>query len=441
MNIIKDMGEGLVLRRATPDDAEEVAVFNSLMHLGYGVTEPEETLGQWTRDLMSGAHPTTSASDVLVVEDTRTQKIVSTSSLISQVWSYGGIPFKLGRPELVATHPDYRNRGLVRAQFGVLHDWSRERGEIAQAITGIFYYYRQFGYEMTLHIPSRRAGYRPHIPALEEGAAEPFNIRPATDSDIPFFIRLYDKARKRYFITVPRDETIWRYEFNRVSPTSEMSNQFRIIETPEGTPAGVLQHWSRVSRGALGATLLEIVPGVSWAAVAPTVLRYMGKYADDYVKQIGQGTFDAFVLQLGESHPVYEVLRTRLPRKSPTYPYYMRVPDMPAFINHVAPALERRLPGSGFEGHTGELKINFYRSAFKIVFNSGKITAETYAPIHQDDGDIFFPNLTFLHVLFGYLDLEDIERVFADCWSPNDEGRALVKTLFPKQDSFVPAIS
>ena len=34
-----------------------------------------------------------------------------------QTWTYGGVPFEVGRPELVATHPDYRRRGLVRAQF------------------------------------------------------------------------------------------------------------------------------------------------------------------------------------------------------------------------------------------------------------------------------------------------------------------------------------
>jgi hypothetical protein len=35
-------------------------------------------------------------------------------NLISQIWAYEGIPFGVGRPELVGTLPEYRNRGLVR---------------------------------------------------------------------------------------------------------------------------------------------------------------------------------------------------------------------------------------------------------------------------------------------------------------------------------------
>ncbi|MBN8801717.1 MAG: GNAT family N-acetyltransferase, partial [Stenotrophomonas acidaminiphila] len=62
---------------------------------------------------MSGNHPTTQAHDFLVVVDeNRNGKIASTLNLISQTWSYGGIPFRVGRPEIVGTDPAYRRRGL-----------------------------------------------------------------------------------------------------------------------------------------------------------------------------------------------------------------------------------------------------------------------------------------------------------------------------------------
>jgi hypothetical protein len=32
-------------------------------------------------------------------------------ALISQTWTYGGIPIAVGNPELVGTHPEYRGRG------------------------------------------------------------------------------------------------------------------------------------------------------------------------------------------------------------------------------------------------------------------------------------------------------------------------------------------
>ncbi len=36
-----------------------------------------------------------------------------------------GFPFGVGRPELVGTLPEYRNRGLVRAQFEEVHQVER----------------------------------------------------------------------------------------------------------------------------------------------------------------------------------------------------------------------------------------------------------------------------------------------------------------------------
>lgn len=441
MDVIKDLGDGLILRRATNVDIETVATFNSLMHLYVGATEPLEGLAVWTRDLMQGNHPTTEARDFLVVEDTRTSAIVSASCLISQVWAYGGIPFKLGRPELVATHPDYRNRGLVRTQFEVLHRWSHERSELAQAITGIRYYYRQFGYEMTVNFPARRIGYRVSIPALKEGEPEPFNVRPATGDDLPFIMGLSAEADKRYFITAVRDEATWQYELHKVTPTSEMSKQFCIIETPEGERVGALAHGARLWSGTLGVMFYELAPGVRWAAVSPSVLRYVGKKGAEYAERDKKAEFAAYIFELGDKHPVYDIIAGKLPRKPPTYPYYMRVPDLPAFIRHVAPVLEGRMAASPFAGHTGELKLNFYRSALKMTFADGKVGAEEYKAAHQEDGDVFFPNLTFLHMLFGHLELEEIEHVFADCWPANDEARALVKTLFPKKDSLVVAIS
>ncbi len=54
--------------------------------------------------------------------------------------SYEDIPFTLGRAVIVATEGAYRNRGLQRAIFGLIHARSAARGHLAQGITGIPYY-------------------------------------------------------------------------------------------------------------------------------------------------------------------------------------------------------------------------------------------------------------------------------------------------------------
>ena len=81
-------------------------------------------------------------------------------NLISQTWTYNGIPFKVGRPEIVGTDPEYRHRGTVRKQFDTVRVESRSQSEMVQAITGIPYYYRQFGYKMTVQLDNWRAGYK-----------------------------------------------------------------------------------------------------------------------------------------------------------------------------------------------------------------------------------------------------------------------------------------
>ncbi len=105
----RELGNGLLLRWAVPQDADELAAFNVAIH-SHNPDEPETFLAHWTRDLMNGRHPTTHADDFTVVVDRQNgDKIVSTLNLISQRWAYDGIEFGVGRPELVGTLPEYRN--------------------------------------------------------------------------------------------------------------------------------------------------------------------------------------------------------------------------------------------------------------------------------------------------------------------------------------------
>ncbi len=57
---------------------------------------------------------------------------------------------------MVATDARYRNRGLVRALFEMIHARSSAEGHLVQAITGIPYFYRQFGYEYVLDLDGSR---------------------------------------------------------------------------------------------------------------------------------------------------------------------------------------------------------------------------------------------------------------------------------------------
>src|SRR5512138_497917 len=210
--ILRDLGNGLVMRRATREDAEALAEFNGKIH---GENEADtRRVAAWTHDLLARPHPTLQPGDFTIVEESATGRIVSSMNLISQTWTYEGIEFGIGRPELVGTLPEYRNHGLVRAQFEVIHQWSAERGHMVQGITGIPYYYRLFGYEMALDLGGRRFGYEPNVQKLKEGEAEPYRIRPATEADLAFVAEVYAHAIQRHAVACVRTPEIFRYELN-----------------------------------------------------------------------------------------------------------------------------------------------------------------------------------------------------------------------------------
>jgi hypothetical protein len=179
----------------------------------------------------------------------------------------------------------------------------------------------------------------------------------------------------------------------------------------------------------------ELKPGASWLAVTPSVIRYLWATGEAYAERDKKQPMAAFRFDVGTEHPVYDAMRDHLPQESKPYAWYIRVPDIVAFLQHIAPALEKRLPGSIVEGHTGELKLSFYRSGARLVFEQGRITTvEAWKPTPDAGGDAAFPNYTFLQLLFGYRTLDELRYAFADCWAGNS-ARALLEVLFPKRNS------
>ncbi len=437
--IIRDLGDGLILRHATLKDTQAVVQFNREIH---GENEWDTRgLDDWTRDLLSGESPYMKAGDFTIVEDTHTGEIVSSSCLISQTWSYEGIPFKVGRPELVGTKKDYRRRGLVRAQFEVMHEWGIERGELAQAITGIPYYYRQFGYAMALNLSGGRFGYEIHLPELKEGETEPYTLRPAKKKDIPFLMALYDKSCERSLISAVWDEPLWDYELKGKRQYNINLREIYIIEDNAGEPVGFIGlppiKWGHN----MALNLYEINDRVAWTDVTPSVIRFLWQKGLEKAQEQDK-TQKIFGFWLGEAHPAYIAAADQLPRESKPYAYFMRVPDLAAFLNNVRPVLEARLAQSAFVNYSGELKIGFYKDGLLIKFERGKITEIRNLGFDElEKPDAEFPPLTILHLVFGHRTVRELQEVYIDCRAYREQTANLIDALFPKKPSEVWPIS
>jgi len=442
LHVKRDLGNGLLLRWSEANDTEEIVYLTSMVFRGDADAPPNTHLGNLVRELMSGRHPLMGPRDFVVVEDTRRteHRIVACTCFWSQVWEYEGIRFGFGRPEIVATDPGYRNRGLVRTLFEEIHARSEAEGHLAQGITGIRYFYRQFGYEYALNLDGRRITNLSLIPAAKENEPEPYTLRDATEEDITLIQELFDRRGRESIVTSPIEANWLRYHLRMWNVVETDDNwHLQIIIDRAGMAAGFLLtpvvRWGKH----MEVFALEVRPEVNLLAALPPILRALAVQGQQLQAQPGAGPLHEISFTLGVTHPVYDVLGSALTtRRVPPYAWYVRVPDVPRFLRHIAPALERRLLESPLARYSGELHITLYRGGLHLVFEDGtlKLAESWRGPAYSAIEDAGFPPLVFLQLLFGYRSLDDLRYAFPDV-RVKDEAELLLKTLFPMKPSWV----
>lgn len=443
MDILKDLGDGLILRSATKHDTDALVDMQLRCFANPDTGEPDEMLAGWTRDMMRGKHPTFRPQDFLIVQDTKTNAMVSSTCLISQTWSMDGIPFGVGRIEIVATLPEYRRRGLVREQFRVLREWSHARGELLQGITGIPYYYRQFGYEYAIGMASPRQTYLPQqSPELKQGEQEKYRLRHSKRADLEFVSRIYQASAERFLVHCKREPKMFAYEqLYENDPMNGQARWWDVIETVQGERVGILVHARETYKGHHNIYYYELLPAFAWQEVTHFLMRELVRQAPGYAND--KIPLNALRWFLQANHPIYEIMSDRVAPFMGDYAWYIRVPDLPAFLLKIAPLLERRLAASEFRTYSGTLRFNFFTDGIELDFQNGKLksvqpwraTASDYGL--SGFGSASFPGLTFLKMLFGYRARAELAAMFPDCLAENDQTAALLEVLFPKKHSHI----
>ena len=441
----RELGGGLLQRWSTPDDTEHIAQLCGFVFRDREVEPLNINAIEAVRRHTSGNFPFMGPGDYSVIEDTTKEgnTLVACTCLWRLEWEYEGIAFRVGQPEFVVTHPDYRNRGLIRKLFEMLHARSEAEGHLAQAITGISYFYRQFGYEYALELEGRRVTYLSLIPKAKESAPEPYSLRIATSEDIPLLIDLYNRQRSSSMIWNITSERFWRYHIEE-DPNPSVSGKnmcVRMIVDNEGKVQGYLLLAIRRRGKGLHVYALDIAEGVSWHEVVPSLLRALQTYGMQ-IPAVGSDVppLDEISFFLGSQHPVYEVLgETLAPFYEPPYAWYVRVPDVHSFIRHITPVLEKRLANSPAAFHTGEFTLDLFRDGIHIVFDKGHITrVEPWrAPVYKNTADASCPALVFLQLLFGYRSLDELRYAYPDVRLENNNAAVLLNALFPKKFSWV----
>src|SRR5258708_11349865 len=168
----------------------------------------------------------------------------------------------------------YRKRGLVRTLFEELHARSDAEGHRAQGITGIRYFYRQFGYEYALNLDGRRVTNLSLIPAAKENEPEPYTLRDATEEDIPLIQELFDRRGRESIVTSPIEANWLRYHLKMWNVVEADGNwHLQIIIDRAGMAAGFLLtpvvRWGKH----MAVFALEVRPEVNLPAALPRISR------------------------------------------------------------------------------------------------------------------------------------------------------------------------
>lgn len=450
MSTPQPLGDGLVLRWSTAADTEKIAALTAHVFRDNADDPLNVRMADQMRIVMREDHPYMDPTDFAVVEDTNQPErpLVACTCLWQHTWSYGGIPFPVGRPEFVATDPAYRRRGLVRHIFNYLHARSDARGDLMQGITGIPYFYRQFGYGMLLDLGGRSTALLDRIPQKKEDEAEQCTLQPATVADVPLLQLFHDNNRKSSLMWHEANEDYWHY---LVSFWDDPANQRadrtmvginvhpQMLVDPAGEVIGMVvvghHRWGRE----LGVYELAINTKTNLQAIVPSLLRALRNYGEtaptfeDTDPPLSQISF-----RLGREHPLYTLIVPEIaPKVEDPYAWYIRMPNIPAFLRLVTPVLEERLAQSMLHGYSGELCINLYRDGVKLVFKGGRLTsADPWRVLDYEDdkADAGIPPLVFPELLLGYRSLEELRIIHPDV-HVKTRARLLLETLFPKRPS------
>jgi hypothetical protein len=446
-NYRRDLGDGLVLRWSTPADCDGVLELYHLAFRRKPEDEPRQTTIAWVGSMFRGKNPCVTPYDFALVEDTNSGKIVAATFLFRQPFLFGGIEMMMGRPEMVATLHEYRNRGLVRAIFDLLHARSEARGDQIQGITGINYFYRQFGYEYALDLSPEVKVPFARIPALPEGQSEALRARDTRLEDLPILAPVFAREATILRRLTPASQPMpalvsspWPLEYQRYQvdfAETGLPEWFKTLYTlvdHNDRPVGFFATWVIRFDEALGISSLMLSEEISWVEVLPSLLRALASVAGEkMVRNAEVPPASLLNFDLPGSHPIYELLDERyVSSRDRFYPWYLRVSHLPDFVKTIRPILEERLAKSVMAGYSGELKLDFYRDGLRLVFEKGSITTvEPWRkPIWEAKADAGFPPLLFTKLLFSYQDLPTLMAGFPDLWA-TEEAQSLLQILFP----------
>jgi predicted N-acetyltransferase YhbS len=272
--------------------------------------------------------------------------VVGCSTLLVEAWELHGTSLGVGMPDFVATRPDHEGRGLVRAQLGLHHARSEDHGDALQAIVGIPYFYRRFGYAYPL---ATQHGLALADPAPRAPAGT--TVRAMTEDDLP----------------------------------AAEAIQARTLAAAEL----VMRHQPSTWRAMLACDHLELLVAERGGRVVATAR--LAAHGDTvHVLDLAGAPdgLDALLATAADRADTVRVQRRPDPDVSarlvdaPTRSHaavFVRVPDLVYLLDQLRPVLDARLDAADVEVPE-RLVVSRYLDAAELTFADGEVTSVRSAP-------------------------------------------------------------
>jgi predicted acetyltransferase len=413
----RSVQDGLTLRLAASREDVEKALDAHVAAFG----EEERLLLQIKLFDRPGRRP----DQVILVEDAQAGQVASSVSLVEQTWTYEGIPIHVGEVGIVSTRPEYRRRGLVRTQFDIYHRMARRAGCLLSVISGIAYYYRQYGYEYIIATGGGLRLLSEQILLPPEGETSSYQVRRAMPEDWPQVLAFYRTSVQELCLAAVATDSIWHHQHSMPAEVSELKETY-LVER-DGQPCGYL----RLNANELGwdkgvVISAAYLPGQEMCLSALRFARALADQRQQHTITVG----------IPLSIPLVQLARDLGGEPCDGYAWQVRVLDAVRFLLTIAPALERRLAQSAFAGLDDTIMLNLYREALVLRFRGGRLLS--VSTTHDGEhADMSCPPAVAPMCWLGYRSVDEVVSWYPDASCRNRQRQRLLDALFPKRASFV----
>lgn len=409
------LDDGLIMRNASVEDMPSLLDHFRTVH-GAGV-EAQLTA-------MLEKYPRFSWEDSFIIADQNSGEVVSCILLLQNSWILDGVEVPSVEMEAVGTLKAYRYRGHIRLLNQEFEKRAAQLNPAIQAIAGIPFFYREFGYEYAANLGG---GYpiNPNlIPNLKDGEEESVTFNLVTSKNFKEFLSYREKhiPSKTWTRKIrPEDASYLIYE----TTSLEQEAFFFYLVKEKGKTVGVfiLSRWTN---------RLDIVElYLENHLFADAVMRFALAKAHEW---------DGMTVRMPP--PNQKQVREFVSARNqvitiPRYAWCIKIPSIPRFIETIGPLLSNRLSDTEFRGFTGELAVTTYKQGYSIKFENGAFQSITERG-EKDPGEynLRIPKGSLTRLLMGYETLDELMKHEPDVYCAS-VSRPIVRNLFPRFDAVV----